>query len=178
MGFLFWTLDCPHLSLESLPLLFSLSEVSETKGTFWRRKSHSCELWSLLPLTLCCFQDPRVLPSGRLGVDREICEWRCQFTNHPTGCLIKCKSSHREKRRPPSFLLQIKCSWATHGDQAPHAEAASALSDSSLKNPASLFCKPASCSWRVQKETCFKRGESSSDKWEEIQNLLKNKRES
>lgn len=128
----------PSVSRESPPP-FSLSEVLETKGTFWRRKSHSCELWSLLPLTLCCFQDPRVLPSGRLGVDREICEWRCQFTNHPTGCLIKCKLRHREKRRPLSFLLQIKCSWATHGDQAPHAEAASALSDSSLKNPASLF---------------------------------------
>lgn len=152
---LFWTLDCPHLSLESPPP-FPLSEVLETKGTFWRRKSHSCEPWSLIPLTLFCFQDPRVLPSGRLGADREICEWRCQFTNHPTGCLIKCKSRHGEKRRPLSFPLQIKCSRATHGDQEPHAEAASALSDSSPKNPASPFYKPASCSWRVQKETCFK----------------------
>lgn len=95
----------------------------------------SCIFWFLL--SPFCSQRPCVLPSGRLGVEREMCEWRWGFANHPTGCLIKCKLRRGEKRSSLSFSLQIKCYGATCGDRERHAGAASALSDSSPKSPAS-----------------------------------------
>ena len=50
------------------------------------------------------------------------------------------------------LLFTNKVLLATCGDQEHHAGAASALSDSSPKSPVSLFCKPASCSWRVKEK--------------------------
>lgn len=70
-------------------------------------------------------------------MDREICERRWRFANHPTGCLIKCKLRCGEKRSSLSFSLQIKCYGAICGDRERRAGAASALSDSSPKSPAS-----------------------------------------
>ena len=64
---------------------------------------------------------------------------------------------------------------ATCGDQERHAEAASALSDSSPKNPASSFLQASKLFLESTKRNLLQgeKKKSSSDKQEEIPNLLK-----
>ena len=124
-----------------------------------------------------CFLHACVLPSGRLGVDREIHEWRWRFANQPTGCLIKCKSKHGEKRSFLSFSLQIKCYVPLAGIRSTMLGLHLLFLTAPQRALLLLFCKPASCSWRVQKETCCKKKKKKkgfSDKREKIQNQLKN----
>lgn len=76
-----------------------------------------------------------------------------------------------------ALLFTNKVLRATCGDQERHAEAASALSDSSPKSPASSFLQASKLFLESTKRNLLQEGKkkkkSFSDKQEEIQNLLK-----
>lgn len=178
------------LSLDSLPLLhrtLPLPIWAETRNLRNKRpflkQNKKPQLWAAFfwfLLRPSCFLHPCVLPSGRLGVDREIWDWRWRFANHPTGCLIKCKSRRGEKRSSLPFSLQIKCYVPLAGIRSAMLRLHLLFLTAPQRALLLLFCKPASCSWRVQKETCCrkKKKKSLSDKQEGIQNLLEKKTKS
>ena len=165
-----------HLYVAGQKPLISLRSL--TNKRHFLEKNKTSQLWASFfwfLLAPFCFLHACVLPSGRLGVDREICERRWRFANHPTGCLIKCESKHGEKRSSLSFSLQIKCYVPLAGIRSTMLGLHLLFLTAPQRAVLLLFCKPASCSWRVQKETCCrKKKKGFSDKREEIQNQLKN----
>lgn len=75
-----------------------------------------------------------------------------------------------------ALLFTNKVLRATCGDQERHAEAASALSDSSPKSPASSFLQASKLFLESTKRNLLQEKKKSlSDKQEGIQNLLKKK---
>ena len=172
----FLCLTLYHLYLAGQKPLISLRSLINKRH--FLEKNRMSQLWAAFfwfLLAPFCFLHACVLPSGRFGVDREIREWRWRFANHPTGCLIKCESKHGEKRSSLSFSLQIKCYVPLAGIRSTMLGLHLLFLTAPQRALLLHFCKPASCSWRVQKETCcIKKKKGFSDKQEKIQNQLKN----
>ena len=175
----FLCLTLYHLYLAGQKPLISLRSLINKRH--FLEKNKMSQLWAAFfwfLLAPFCFLHACVLPSGRLGVDREIHEWRWRFANQPTGCLIKCKSKHGEKRSSLSFSLQIKCYVPLAGIRSTMLGLHLLFLTAPQRALLLLFCKPASCSWRVQKETCCKKKKKKKKRflWQERKNSKSTKK--
>lgn len=173
----FLCLTLYHLYLAGQKALISLRSLINKRHSL--EKNKMSQLWAAFfwfLLAIFCFLHACVLPSGRLGADREIREWRWRFANDPTGCLIKCKSKHGEKRSSLSSSLQIKCYVPLAGIRSTMLGLHLLFLTAPQRALLLLFCKPASCSWRVQKETCCRKKKKKRFLWQARRNSKSTKK--